>query len=457
MSSHPNRRGRGAATAVAMLLAIATVGCGRSSAPPPANSAAPASTSGGGNTSTAGVFGSLGRICKPGSPTGGDSRGLTHSTIRLGTMSDAGAVVSPGLEQEFFDVGTAFVKWCNAAGGINGRKIALTKHDAKIFNGAQQVINACQGDFMLVGGGNAFDAPDVKPRLACKLAQIPAYVVSPEAATAPLQVTPAPSIPTEYQIGALRLLADAYPAAKEGLGIGSINVASLTPQGKREKQAWEGLGYKVTAVQEKPPAVTNFRPYMEQLKIAGAQAYDEIQATNAGPEVTAINDIGWKPAFTSFSSTFYDPKSVAAAKAIRFPPTYIGLTILPYELTSQHPVLQQVKDILNAAVSEPKFTNFTSLSMSAWTLWAKSASQCGDQLTPSCVLEKAASNSAWTGGGLTAPISLITGQQHLADCVLLMRLTPDGFAYDRGITQPNKGLFNCDPRNVAKVDSFASS
>ena len=59
-------------------------------------------------------------------------------------MSDAGSTVAPGLGQEFFDVGTAFVKWCNDAGGINGRKIQLTEYDAKLFNVAQQMIQACQ-------------------------------------------------------------------------------------------------------------------------------------------------------------------------------------------------------------------------------------------------------------------------------------------------------------------------
>ena len=89
-------------------------------------------------------------------------------------MSDTGSSVEPGLGQEFFDTADAFAKWCNAAGGINGRTVVVDKLDAKLFNGAQQVIQACQDDFMLVGGGNALDAPDVKPRVACKLGQSPA-------------------------------------------------------------------------------------------------------------------------------------------------------------------------------------------------------------------------------------------------------------------------------------------
>ena len=96
-------------------------------------------------------------------------------------MADPGASVAPGLGGDFFDVATSFVKWCNDAGGINGRKIELTNYDAKYFNVAQQMIDACQSEFMLVGNGNPADAPGVKPRLKCNLGELPAYSVSPEA------------------------------------------------------------------------------------------------------------------------------------------------------------------------------------------------------------------------------------------------------------------------------------
>ncbi len=55
------------------------------------------------------------------------------------------------------------------------------------------MTSACLKDFMLVGNGNALDATGVKVRLGCKLGQIPAYVVSPEATAAGLQVQPSPN------------------------------------------------------------------------------------------------------------------------------------------------------------------------------------------------------------------------------------------------------------------------
>ena len=87
-------------------------------------------------------------------PTG---RGISNTEIRIGVLADPGNTVAPGLEQEFFDAADGFSKWCNAAGGINGRKIVIDKWDAKLFNVGQAVTSACQKDFMLVGGGNAID------------------------------------------------------------------------------------------------------------------------------------------------------------------------------------------------------------------------------------------------------------------------------------------------------------
>jgi hypothetical protein len=432
-------------------------GCGRSSSPAPSTSSAGSSSpTAKASTSAAGAFGDLGTICEPGSPKGPSGRGVTDSTITIGTLADAGAAADPGLEQEFFDVGTAFTKWCNAAGGINGRKIVLKKHDAKLFNGGQQVINACQTDFMLVGGGNAIDAPNVKPRIACKLGQIPAYVVSPEATAAGLQVTASPNIATEVQIGDLRRLAATYPETQQHLGIGSSNLASLAPQGKKAKQAYEALGYNVTVLQEKPPIVDNYRPYMEQLKGSGSTALDEIVGLNLPAEIAAIKDVGFKPSYILFSTPVYAPSTVAADKANAFPPSYVGLTHLPFELASDYPVVSEVKSILAAGVSDPKYTDFTALSFNAWTLWAKSASQCGDTLTQDCILQKAGQYEKWTAGGLYAPSTTIPGKQHFTDCVLLMRLTPDGWVYDKKVTAPNSGPYYCDPKNVATTDSFGT-
>ena len=397
-------------------------------------------------------------MCAPGPGNAGSGRGLTGNTIRIGTMGDPGAAAAPGLEQEFFDTADAFAKWCNAAGGINGRKIVVDHLDAKLFNGAAEVIQACQNDFMLVGGGNALDAVDVKPRLACKLGQIPGYTVSPEATAAGLQVSPAASVATNYPVGVLRLLADAFPATKTGLGIGGSSLASLAPQGLRAQEAWQKLGYKVSALQPRPALVDNYRPYMEQLKQAGAKADYEIVAQDATPIFNAMSDTGFEPQFALFASTFYSDKSVKAINSVSYaPPSFVNFYNLPWELSDQFPVVAQAKSIMEANQAKPSYTNFTDLGFNSWVLWAESATACGTNLTQDCVLQKAAAHPAWTAGGLFAPVDTSPKTHQPTDCVVIMRLTKAGFVYDKKVTNPNNSVYNCDKRNLITVKSYQTS
>src|SRR5262245_40006139 len=78
-----------------------------------------------------GTFGDLKDRCGPGDASGATARGVTNDSIKVTTMADPGNSFSPGLGQEYFDTAEAFVKWCNDAGGILGRKIELTTRDAK--------------------------------------------------------------------------------------------------------------------------------------------------------------------------------------------------------------------------------------------------------------------------------------------------------------------------------------
>jgi ABC-type branched-subunit amino acid transport system substrate-binding protein len=452
-------------TAVVAVSGLVAVGCGRSSSATPSGGTSSAPTSAGSNPASAsgstiakGDFGSEKKVCAPGPATGASGRGVVGKTIHLGVLGDPGAAAAPGLEQEFFDTADAFSKWCNAAGGINGYQLVVDKLDAKLFNGGAQVIQACQKDFMLVGGGNALDAADVKPRLACNLGQIPAYTVSPEASAAGLQVSPAASFPTKYPVGVLRLLANAYPDTQQALGIAGSSLASLTPQGLRAQQAWQELGYKVTTVQPRPALVDNYRPWIEQMKQSGAKADFEITAQDPTPIFNAMNDTGFKPEWTLFAQTFYSSKSVQAAKAVSYlPSSYVYFANLPWELADKFPVVAQAKSIMEASKPGANLDAFTAGAFNSWVLWAESATACGSTLTQACILDKAAQHPAWTAGGLYAPVNTDPKVQVPTNCVVIMRLTKTGFVYDQKVTDPNNGVYNCGSNNIVNVKSFQTS
>jgi ABC-type branched-subunit amino acid transport system substrate-binding protein len=368
-------------------------------------------------------------------------------------MADPGSAAAPGLGLEFFQVGDAFVKWCNDAGGINGRKIVLTKYDAKLFNVAQQMILACQHEFMMVGNGNGLDESGAAPRVKCKLGQISSYVTSPATINAGLQVQPTPNPYNELQVGPFRLLGIKYPETlTAGISVGGSNYSSLRPQGLRVKEGLAEIGYKIADYSERPPAVTNWRPYMEEIKTSGAKAYTNATGSAAyiAPELTAINDVGLKLDYALLGNAYYEPQTIAAIKTIPDPPaTYQYFSHVPFEMTSD-PVVQKIKSIMSGT-SGALYTDFTALAFNAWTLWAKAATACGNNLTQDCVLAKAGSETAWTAGGLFPPRSTDPKNPQQPTCYVIMDVTKNGFVYDKAVTQPNNGIYNCDPKNVVAL------
>jgi ABC-type branched-subunit amino acid transport system substrate-binding protein len=436
---------------VTVSAAVLAAGCGRSSSPAgtgqssaPPTSVSPSASAGKGD------FGSLKGICGPGDAKGPAQRGVTDSEIHVATNADPGAAAAPGLEQEFFDVASGFSAWCNAAGGINGRKIVVDKLDAKLFNVGAIMVDACQRDFMLVGGGNAFDSAGVKSREACKLGALPAFAVSPQNVSSTLQVLASPPTAVQFPIGGIRLLTEAYPKSKTGgAAVGSSTLSSLIPTGLKIKSGLEQLGVKVTALQEKPPLVDNYRPYMEQLKGNGTVGLYEISGTDETPEIQAMKNVGFDPEFILLTSQFFTPDSVKSAKSVSYPPTYAALSHLPFELSSQYPVMAQAKSIVTAAAPHNALGDFTALAFDAWTLWAKSATACGSDLTVACVLQKAGSETDWTAGGMFPPVTTAPGTQKASPCLLEMRLTPNGWVYDKAVTNPDNGSpYNCNPKNL---------
>ena len=108
-----------AAVTALVLSACSSHGKSTGTTSPPAPASSAASTSA--DASGAGSFGTLGQVCGPGSAKGATDTGVTDSEIHVGTVADVGWSAAPGLLQPIFDGADAFVGWCNAAGGINGR------------------------------------------------------------------------------------------------------------------------------------------------------------------------------------------------------------------------------------------------------------------------------------------------------------------------------------------------
>ncbi len=402
-------------------------------------------------------------MCGPGNAKGATDAGVTDTSINVATMSDPGFTGDPGLDQELFDSADAFVGWCNAAGGILGRKIVLHKRDAALTQVAAKMVESCQApDFMLVGNGEALDATGVQQRLSCKLPEISGYDVSAQAGTAPLSVQFNPtSDHMGSSTGAYRVVAKLDPEAIKHYGMLSSNQQSVKDAGNRNRAAAESFGYVTVDYEELPPTVDNWRPIAENLHTHGVQVLTaESSPDNMAALFKSLSDIGYFPKWVIFDGNMYDPKLISEAgqSLNNFKGgVYVDTYIYPYELADQNPATKQYIGLLKqyAGGATPRSLGINGFS--AWLLFAESAKACGSNLTRTCVVDHAQSTKNWTGGGLHAPSQPGTASSPVNECFTLLQATPTGFTVNKSVTQPNNGIYNCSPANQVDLKGFPQS
>src|SRR3984957_11409505 len=293
--------------------------------------------------SSSGVWPGVGKICEPGPGGTSTVRGVGNKTINIAVENDAANTILPGLEVEFTQQATAFADWCNAAGGINGRKIVVDNRDAALFNVAAQMTAACQSDFMAVGGGYAIDASGVPIREKCGLGQISGYLPSSAAAMATLQVDPGGTNTDSISAGWYGALTKAYPKAVKVAGMGSDDTPSdVQPETKSEFAA-EAQGWKVNAFLLPPTSVENWAPYVEQYQAKGDTALWPADTANFPPFAEAMTTAGYHPAFVLLAENFADSATEQAVLANpSLPPVYAETQWWPLSLASQNPSTEEL-------------------------------------------------------------------------------------------------------------------
>ena len=401
-----------------------------------------------------GTWPGVGTICEKGPGGTSTVRGVADKTIDLAAFADPGNTVEPGLNIEFFQLASAFAKWCNAAGGIDGRQLVIHDRDAALFNAAQVTAQACQQDFMSVGGGLALDESAVPVRVGCGLGQITDFTVSDQAVNASLQVNPDGTNNSEIEAGWYGAVARKYPVAIKKFGTGSEDTPSILEPTQKWEQAATQQGYKVVDFQEPPLSVTDWTPYVEKAQSKGVQALEPSDDGTLAPYLHAMSTAGFSPAFIFLTTQYYEKQTLQAAAGVKLPPTYTETQTWPFELASQSPGLQQMEAILSKYAKGDPIDQDDELATSSWVLFAKAASACGANLTVSCVLDHAAAQKNWTGGGVTAPVAqLAMSNQNPtpSDCFVLMQVEPAKFVYDKADTKPNSGIWHCDAHTIYHV------
>jgi hypothetical protein len=401
-----------------------------------------------------GAFGELENVCgeaEGGAAGGGAAEtGLTAEEIRLGTITDKGSTERPGLTKEMYDTAVAFAAWCNEQGGIQGREVVIDDLDAALFNYGQQIAQACEQDFAVVGGGGVFDSQGVQDRVDCGLPHFPGYVVTPQASVADLQVQAVPNPVYEFQAASYRWLREADPDADK-VGLLWVNLDGPTTIHQQILETVEELGYDVVYDEQyRPLGETGWRGFVQQMRDAEVEVFEIIgEPENMVTLQGAMQTEGWYPDYTILQPNYIDQSFMDEGGSTVSEATYARSPFPTFEMADEVPAMQDFLDLMETYNPEGRVAFLGVQALSSLLLFATAANECGAELSRQCVLERAGQIEGWTAGGLHAPQT--PGNTDAGECSLMVQITPDGFVQDEELAEPNEGIYNCDPENVIEL------
>lgn len=390
-----------------------------------------------------GDFGTLENVCQDGDASGSTAQGVTDDEIQLGVLTDVGFTQN----SEFVDAAEAFTSWCNDAGGINGRQLTFEVRDAKLFEYRQRIIDACAADFMLVGGGAAFDGNGVRDRLQCLLPEITAQNVAYENEGSGLQIEPAVNshvgiVP--YEGYYKWLLTEQYPETADAVGIIAGDIGSVKLFAQRETETIEFHGAQVVYNDVYPASgVSDWQPYALALKEAGVKglifegAFGDLAKLEQSL-ADVDHDVTWIDANTNaYNQQFIE---LAGPVLDRYE-NYSAPTIVPLEAADEVPAMAQFIEIMEQYKPDANITGPMIQAWSAWLNFAVAARDCEADVTRRCVFENAMSYDDWRGGGISSPNDLSDpGSRRV--CFVVMEASPDGWGLaDFGA---DDGIFRCE-------------
>jgi ABC-type branched-subunit amino acid transport system substrate-binding protein len=408
------------------------------------------SSSSGGSTSTTGAatsFGTMPSPCGGGDAKGSTQQGVTDSAVTIGYGDDAGYAAAPGLNKEIADAVKAMIKWCNGQGCINGRQVVGNYYDAKILESNNAMTEACGQVFMLVGEGWALDGASEKTRLACSLAAVPTYSVSPEFANAPLMVQPTPNPVDYYDAANAFLLAERFPTQTKKVAILAGDYPGTIDSAEKAKLAYQQAGWQFLDCDQKY-AITGeatYGPIVQKLKDCGAQVvlWSGSPAPIFENVLDAAKQVGFDPIWTSEANN-YDSSFAAWNTSGNADNVYVRMTYYPFDQAADHSATQQYLDLIK--------TNGGSTSLlgaqatAAFLLWAQGAKDCGSTLTSECVLTNLRKVTNYDAGGLQSPTN--PGANQPGDCAMVVKLT--GTKYEQ-VLPATIGTQTCDPKYLVKI------
>jgi ABC-type branched-subunit amino acid transport system substrate-binding protein len=392
-------------------------------------------------------FGDLASPCGPGDAKGGTEQGVTDASITIGYGDDAGYPAAPGLSHETSDAIKAFVNWCNAQGGINGRRIVGKYYDAKVTEVANAISDACKQVFMLVGEAWSFDAGQEQTRLACKLPAVPAFSVSAEFANAPEMFQGVPN-PIDYSPDAIAAqIAKAFPDKITKTAVMFGNYSATIDTNDKVVATYPAFGFRFLDCPQEYNILgeADYKPLVQKLKSCGAQVvyFSGTAAPNFEDILNAAAQLDYKPIWLSDTNIYVEAfakwNTSGAGNQV-----YVRDAFTPLEEASHNKATQQYIEIVRADGGDTAVLG--EQATSSFLLWATAAKACGSNLTRACVVDELSKVHKWTGGGLHAETDPAANMP--PQCGMLLKL--DDAKWVR-FDPKGAASFACSPDYVVKV------
>lgn len=420
-------------------------------------------------STSSGSFGDLKDVCGKGNfriKQGEQGKGADK--LYIGVATDRSSTIRPGLNKEMWDASVAFTDWCNAAGGIGGLKIEPVEADAQLLNVDKAMTEVCHSVFAMVGGGWAQDnlqftgKPDSDFH-KCGLVDIPGYAVSPEKADSNGQVQPVPNPGTSVSNTWIRDFTKLFPKQAGKVAIAYAELPALEVQKEKYVAAVTDLGQQVVAqIPYQAMGMTDWTPLAQRVIGSGAGTLLWVgEAGNVTNALAKLREQGWNGR-ALLETNMYDPLLFSQGNAA-VEGTVVRQTVHPIEEAARWPAIQQYLGMLKKYVPDAKVAPLGIQSMSAWLLFAVAADACAKAhdgvIDRTCILEQAAAQKNWTGGGLHSAGDPARFDQAKSTSCSMLLIVKDG-RFERlypkiGGPDDDADGFHCPPDGVTDVPANA--
>jgi len=365
--------------------------------------------------------------------------GLTADSITIGTGNDRGGLYAAGFGRSIPDTVRVLADRCNALGGINGRVVEVTEHDAAVVEVVDRVTAACTSDFALVGHGYLLDTISDPARVECGLPAFPAWTTirpAPESLT----VMALPSQPDQMSLDGLALAVLAAGESGQTVGMavpatdgGRDAATRLEAAIGRSELEVELIVWEYALSREPDWAAIVAEAAAADVGVLWVEGSCE---STLVPIMDAARARGWQPAVVG-GAGLYDPYCASVNSSL-IDGVLVSMALHPIEDRESVDAVDEHVQLLRAAGVAP--TADALLAASAFWLWATATSECDEPLTRECVVSNADAIDTWTAGGLHPATDPAEGLG--SGCIVIMSVI-DG-AFER-LAPVRSGSMDCSP------------